>query len=521
MDSGAGNYRDKLNDPRWKKKRAQILERDGNACTECDSTKAPLEVHHKYYVPAVEPWDYPDEALQTLCEGCHDTKRKHGLDASRTIPNSLIAEAAVLGSMIIDPACIPDLAETLTEQDFYHREHRIIYMAVRRLHEQHESLDGLMVRAELETHGRLEEVGGPSYLAHIIDTVPSAANVSYYAGILKEHSLRRQYIFAGQEIAEIAFDTTMEVERIADEAERKLFAISQRSCTADNVTVFPDVVREVYAEAENATGVTPMGVMTGFVELDSMVSGLRGGDMVIIAARPSMGKTALALNIVDTVALINKMPVAVFSMEMNAKAVAERMLFSRACVSSNVVRQGLLTKNDHQKLVEAIGVLQEAPVYIDDTPAHTPFSLRSKARMMKRKYGVGVMILDYLQLMQMGRRTENRQQEITEISRNIKSLARELNIPIIALSQLNRAPESREDHRPKLSDLRESGSLEQDSDVVLLLHREDYYHRGEEDYEQDNVAEVIVAKHRKGPTGVVRLAFQEKWATFTNIIASF
>jgi replicative DNA helicase len=518
MDCLPPSYREKLKDPRWKKRRAEILERDGNACTECDSKKPSLEVHHKYYMPSIEPWDYPDEALQTLCGSCHETKRKHGLDPSRTIPNSLSAEASVLSCMMIDPACIPDVLEAVSEQDFYYREHRIIYMAICHLYgSQSESLDRLMVCTELERRGRLAEVGGRDYVTRIIETLPSAANVSYYVSIVREYSLRRQYILAGQEVAEVAFDTAMDVERIADEAERKLFAIAERRYAADEVTALADAVREVYAEAENSTGATPSGIITGFLELDSMVSGLRGGDMVIIAARPSMGKTALALNITEAVALVSRTPVAVFSMEMDAKSVAERMLLSCAHVDSGLFRQGRLGAQDYQRLVDAAALLQGAQIYIDDFAAHTPFTVRSKARMMQRKHNVGLIVLDYLQLMQMGRRTENRQQEITEISRNVKSLARELGVPIIALSQLNRASESRDGHRPRLSDLRESGSLEQDSDVVLLLHREDYYHRGEEDYEQDNVAEVIVAKHRKGPTGVVRLGFHEKYATFVNL----
>ncbi len=436
---------------------------------------------------------------------------------SRRMPESLAAEAAVLGSMIIDPECIGDVVELLERDSFYRVEHQLIFDVVVALYERNrgEGIDGVLVRDELESRKVLEEVGGVEYLARVMESVPSSANVTYYAKIVKDKQLLRETIEAATGILNDAYEPRGDASEILDEAERKIFALAEAKISG-NVASLKALVTGAYELIEKRDGKHVTGLATGYFELDELTCGLQNGEMIIIAGRPSMGKTSLALNIAEHIGVVEKIPVAVFTLEMGQQQLAERFLCSTSEVETQRVRKGMLSTEDHRRLVEACGVLSEAPIYIDDTSSLTPLALRAKARRIRAQHGIRCIIVDYLQLMHLGGRVESRQQEITTISRYLKGLARELNVPVVVLSQLNRSPEGREGHRPRMSDLRESGSIEQDADVVMLLHREDYYHRGEKDYEQNNTAEVIIAKQRNGPTGTVGLIFREKLARFEN-----
>jgi replicative DNA helicase len=437
----------------------------------------------------------------------------------RSMPQDLGAEAAVLGSMIIDPRCVGEVIETLSRNAFYHSEHQILFDAVISLYEKNrgEGIDGLLVRNELERRNQLDAIGGAEYLQRVIESVPSSASVQYYADIVREKMLLRETIIAATEILTDAYDESGDAAEKLDAAERRIFAVTDKRITSSAVAM-KDLVTKAYELIEKREGTHVTGLPTGYYQLDDMTCGLQKGEMIIIAGRPSMGKTAFALNIAEHVGIIEKIPLAIFSLEMGKQQLAERFLCSYSGVDAQLVRKGMLNTEHYQKLVEACGVISEAPIYIDDTSALTPLEIRAKARRLRSAYGIRCVMVDYLQLMHVGSgKVESRQQEISTISRYLKSLARELEAPVIVLSQLNRSPEGREDHRPRMSDLRESGSIEQDADVVMLLHREDYYHRGEEDYEPDNTAEVIIAKQRNGPTGTVKLTFREKCTRFENL----
>ena len=453
---------------------------------------------------------------QTVAAGT-DVSASRSQFPTRAMPQSLAAEAAVLGSMIVDPECIGRVVEQLKAESFYRIEHQHIFNALIELYEKDkgEGIDGVLVRNELEKRKHLEAVGGVEYLARVMNSVPSSANVMYYAGIVKDKLLLRQMVAAATEILDDAYSEAGEPSAKLDEAERRIFAVTDKKITGAAV-VLKDLVTRAYELIEKRKGSHVTGLATGYIQLDGWTCGLQAGEMIIIAGRPSMGKTSLALNIAEYIGLVEKIGVVVFSLEMGRQQLAERFLCSISEVDSQRVRKGLLSEDDYSKLVNACGQLSEAPIYIDDTSTMTPLELRAKARRLKSQYDIQCIVVDYLQLMSSGRwRVESRQQEITEISRYIKALARELNIPIVVLSQLNRSPEGREGHRPRMSDLRESGSIEQDADVVMLLHREDYYHR-EKDYEPDNKADLIIAKQRNGPTANVELIFREKITRFEN-----
>ncbi len=444
---------------------------------------------------------------------------KADLTMARSMPESLAAEAAVLGSMIVDPRCIGDVIELLNRNAFYHSEHQMLFDAIITLYENNrgEGIDGVLVRDELERRKQMEAIGGPEYLRRVIESVPSSANVQYYAEIVREKMLLRETISAATEILNDAYDESGTAGEKLDEAERKIFAVTDKRITSSAVAL-KDLVTRAYELIEKREGTHVTGLPTGYYELDDKTCGLQNGEMIIIAGRPSMGKTALALNIAEHIGIIEKIPLAIFSLEMGRQQLAERFLCSYSGIDAQLVRKGMLSTDHYQKLVEACGVVSEAPIYIDDTAALTPLEIRAKARRLRSTYGIRCILVDYLQLMHIGtNRVESRQQEISTISRYLKSLARELNAPVVVLSQLNRSPEGREGHRPRMSDLRESGSIEQDADVVMLLHREDYYHRGEDGYEPDNTAEVIIAKQRNGPTGTIKLTFREKCTRFENL----
>jgi len=440
------------------------------------------------------------------------------LTAVRSMPESLAAEAAVLGSMLIDPECIGIVIEIVERNAFYRIEHRHIYDALIGLYEKNKGIgiDAVLLRDELVKRNKLEEAGGVEYIAKILDSVPSSANVTYYARVVKDKMLLRELITAAGEMLDDAYNQTGETRETLDEAERRIFAVTDKNISG-NAVALKDLVVRSFELIENRQGSHVTGIATSYYELDEWTCGLQNGEMIIIAGRPSIGKTSLAVNIAEHIGLMEKTPVAIFSLEMGKQQLAERFLCSISEIDSQKVRRGLLSDEGYKKLADACAELSEAPIFIDDTSTLTPLELRAKARRLKSMHDIRCIIVDYLQLMHLGtQRIESRQQEITTISRYIKALARELNIPVVVLSQLNRSPEGREGHRPRMSDLRESGSIEQDADVVMLLHREDYYHRGQDDYEPNNTAELIIAKQRNGPTGTVKLTFREKITRFEN-----
>lgn len=455
---------------------------------------------------------------------------------ARSMPESLAAEAAVLGSMIIDPERIGEVIEVVGTDDFYRLEHRYIFDALIALYEKHKggAIDAVLLRDELEKRKQLDSVGGVEYLGKIIESVPSSANVMYYAGIVKDKKLLREIIAAAGEILEEAYNQGTETSETLDEAERKIFAITDKNIRGAAVLI-KDLVTRSFELIEKREGGHVTGIATGYHELDGLTCGFQNGEMIIIAGRPSMGKTSLALNMAEYMGVHEKMPIGVFSLEMGQQQLAERFLCSVSEVDGQRVRKGYLDSEEYEKLKTACGQLYEVPIYIDDTSSLTPLELRAKARRLKSQHDVRCIFVDYLQLMHMGTRVESRQQEISTISRYIKALAGELKIPVVVLSQLNRSPEGREDHRPRMSDLRESGSIEQDADMVILLHRDDYYEHSEnlelsdkngstvysskDEPKKKSTAELIIAKQRNGPTGTVPLTFRKKIMKFEN--ASF
>jgi replicative DNA helicase len=441
------------------------------------------------------------------------------------MPESLAAEAAVLGSMIVDPKCISEVVEQLKTEAFYRIEHQMIFDAILAIFEKNpletaegtgsgHALDAVLLRDELEKRKQLEAVGGVEYIGRIMESVPSAASVMYYAGIVKDKQLLREMIEAVSDILDDAYNELGEPNVKLDEAERRIFAVTDKKITGAAVPL-KDLVTQAYELIEKREGSLVTGLPTGYFKLNEKTCGLQNGEMIIIAGRPSMGKTALALNIAEHMGAEEKIPVALFSLEMGKQQLAERFLCSMSRIDSNLVRRGLLNTEQLEKLQETCGKLYEAPIFIDDTSTLTPLALRAKARRLRSQHDIKCIIVDYMQLMHLGAgRIESRQQEISTISRYLKALARELNIPVVVLSQLNRSPEGRTDNKPRMSDLRESGSIEQDADVVMLLHRDDYYHRGDQDYVENNKAELIIAKQRNGPTGNVELVFVEKYTRF-------
>ena len=436
---------------------------------------------------------------------------------TRSMPESIAAEAAVLGSMVLDPQCINEVAQEIGAEAFYRVENQRIFSAIIALYEKGVAFDLVLLRDELAKRNDLADIGGVEYLRKIAQSVPSAANVVYYLGIVKDKFLLRQLIQSASDILTEAFSETGEPAAKLDEAEKKIFAVSQQKITGSAVPL-KSLLTQAFENIEGRAASHITGLPTGFRELDELTCGLQNSEVIIVAGRPSMGKTSLALNIAEHIGADNDMPVAVFSLEMSKQQLAERMLCSRGGVDTQLVRKGMLSTEQLKELITAGSELSEKPIYIDDTAGLTPLELRAKARRLKSQYDIRCVVIDYLQLMTLGTaRVESRQQEISQISRYIKALARELDMPVIALSQLNRSPEGRENHRPRMSDLRESGSLEQDADVVILLHREDYYHQGDNEYTNSNTAEIIIAKQRNGPTGSVDLTFDEKFTRFENL----
>ena len=430
-------------------------------------------------------------------------------------PQNLEAEKSVLGSMLIDEEAIGLALEILDESWFYEEGHRRIYSAILSLYNVRKNVDLITLSDQLRSNGLLDAVGGVPYLTLLIDTVPSAANVEHYANIVKEKGILRQLIKNSTQIISECYESQTGIAEVVDEAERLSFEISDIKHKQSTVHVKELVkntiekIDSLYQRKEHITGLA-----TGFADFDRMTSGLQDADLIIVAGRPSMGKSAFAASIIEHVGIQLKKAVAFFSLEMSKEQLVQRMLCSQARVDAHKVRSGYLSPSDWPKLTSAAGQLSSSAIYIDDTPAISALELRAKARRLKAHQNIQMIVLDYLQLMRGSSRAESRQQEISEISRSIKALARELSIPIIALSQLSRAVESRQDHRPQLSDLRESGAIEQDADVVVLLMREEYYNPTEEN---KGVAEVIIAKQRNGPVGTVKLSFIKEYMRFENL----
>jgi replicative DNA helicase len=433
----------------------------------------------------------------------------------RTLPHSLDAEKSVLGAILIHNDAFNAAAELIDSRDFFRDAHRRIFDKMVQLSERSQPIDFVTLKEELARAGELEEVGGPAYITSLADGVPRSTNVEHYARIVKEKAVLRSLIFSAGRIITHAYEAEQDADLLLDEAEKAIFEIAEDRIREGFVPL-RDLVQDSFATIERLQQHKGLvtGVPTGFVDLDEMTSGLQPSDLVIVAARPSMGKTSLVLNIAQHVGIHAGQTVGFFSLEMSKEQLFMRMLTAEARIDAHRFRSGFLNEKDYGKLSHALGTLAEARVYIDDSAAIGVLEMRAKARRLLAEHGLHLLIVDYIQLMQGRGRFENRQQELASISRSLKGLAKELNVPIVALSQLSRAPESRSDHRPQLSDLRESGALEQDADVVLFIYREDVYDPQEENA---GVAEIIVGKQRNGPTGVVKLAFIREHTRFENL----
>lgn len=445
-------------------------------------------------------------------------KQQQNTETLRTPPHNIEAEQSVLGSLMLEKDAVIKIADLLKIGDFYKDDHNIIYEVMLELYEQREPIDVLSISNKLDERKKLEKVGGSSYIASLVSSVPSASHIVHYAKVVQRKALLRRLIKAASEIMEAGYREGDDIEKILDEAEKKMFSISQKYIKQDFIPI-----RSILESAFNRIdelhrdGNKFRGIPTGFPDLDGILAGLQKSDLVILAARPSVGKTSLALDIARHVAVRENAAVAMFSLEMGADQLVDRMLAAEANVDLWRLRTGRLKSegdgNDFQKIGEAMGILSEAKLFIDDTASANIMSMRTMARRLQAEHDLGLIVIDYLQLME-GRGGDNRVQEISEISRGLKNLARELNIPILALSQLSRSVESRSPQIPKLSDLRESGSIEQDADVVLFLYRED---REKPDTPNKGIVKIIISKHRNGPVGEVSAFFQEGSASFRSL----
>lgn len=439
--------------------------------------------------------------------------------ALRTPPQNLEAEISVLGSLMLDKDAIIKIADLISPDDFYDPKHRMIYEAIFQLYTKNTPIDILTVTNCLDEKKQLEGVGGSSYLASLVNAVPSAGNVVHYATIVRKKGTLRKLITSAGEITNLAFEENNDIESILDEAEQRLFGVSQKHLHQNFVPINAVLTAtfERIDELHRDQG-RLRGLATGFIDLDQKLGGLQKSDLVVLAARPSMGKTSMALDIIRHVGVTLKQPVGIFSLEMSKDQLVDRLLSAQSDVNLWKIRTGHLNDEDFEKIGEAMGVLSEAPIFIDDAAGSNVMEVRTKARRLQSEHKVSLIVVDYLQLMS-GRNTENRVQEVSEISRSLKILARELDVPVLALSQLSRLVESRPDKVPQLSDLRESGSIEQDADVVMFIYREDMY-KGKDSH-RPNIAEIYIKKHRNGPTGQVDLFFDADKTSFRNLDKTF
>jgi len=443
--------------------------------------------------------------------------------SDRTLPHNLEAEKCVLGAILIDNPSFNHAAEVIDAGDFFRDAHRRIFDKMVGLSERNQPIDPVTLKDELLRSGELDDVGGPAYVASLTDGVPRSANVEHYARIVKEKSTLRRLIQSANDVLGRAYEAELDADVLLDEAERAIFQIAEHRLREGFVPVGQLVNKgyELIEKLQAHKGLVT-GVPSGFVDLDEMTSGFQPSDLVIIAARPSMGKTSLVLNMAMHSAVEAGKSVGIFSLEMSKEQLFLRMLTSEARVDAHRFRGGYLGEEDYNRLVAAFARMHDAKVFIDDAPGVGILEMRAKSRRLKMEHGLDMLIIDYLQLMQGRGKFDNRQQELASISRSLKILAKELQVPILALSQLSRAPESRSDHRPQLSDLRESGALEQDADVVLFIYRADMYaQEGERAPESEGVADIIVGKQRNGPTGDVRLAFLKQFTRFENLASGY
>ena len=433
----------------------------------------------------------------------------------RTPPQDMAAEQSVLGAMLISKDAIADVTESIRGADFYRPAHETIYDAVVDLYGRGEPVDMVTVAAELQRRGELQRIGGAPYLHTLSANVPIAANAGYYAEIVREKAILRRLVGAGTKIVQIGYAGEGQVDDIVDEAQAEVYKITDKRSTEDYSPlsdIMDGVLDEIEAISNREAGL--YGVPTGFADLDDLTNGLHAGQMIIVAARPAMGKSTLALDLCRAASIHNNLTSAFFSLEMTRSEITMRLLSAEAKVPLNHIRNGNMNDDDWAKLARKMGEVSSAPMFIDDSPNMTMMEIRSKARRLKQRHDLKVMIIDYLQLMTSGKKVESRQLEVSEFSRQIKLLAKELEIPIIALSQLNRGPEQRGDKRPMMADLRESGSIEQDADMVILLHRDDVY---EKESTRPGEADLIVAKHRNGPTRDITVAFQGHYSRFVDM----
>lgn len=438
------------------------------------------------------------------------------VQAGKVPPHNLDAEKSLIGAVLIDDDTLADISEHVTSKDFYDKRHGIIYAAMMRLYEKNKPVDLLTLTDELKRKGELEEIGGSAYLTELTNYVPTSAHAEAYAELVSQKAVRRRLIKASGEISELGFNEDTTTQELLEKAESELFAVSDQSLKQDLVSI-ESILTESFDRLEelHRNKGSLRGVKTGYRDLDNMTAGLQRSDLIILAARPAMGKTTLVTNLAYNVATLAKQPVLFFSLEMSKEQLVDRMLADASGVDAWNIRTGNLSDDDFSKLSEAMGEMAEAPIYIDDTPGMTVLEMRTKARRAQHEHPLGLIIIDYLQLMQAsGRSDGNRVQEVSEISRGLKLIARELNVPVIALSQLSRSVESRSPQIPQLADLRESGSIEQDADIVMFIYREAYYNP---ETERENITDLIIAKHRNGPTGKVELYFHPERLRFMSL----
>ena len=437
---------------------------------------------------------------------------------SKVLPQNLQAEQYVIGSMLLDKDAIASAIESLSPESFYHDPYRVLYQSIVELYDNKKPIDLLSVTEWLRRQNTLEDIGGVQAVTEMFDAVPSAANIDYYIEVVREKALLRELIHVSDKIINKCYAGNEHVGELVDFAEKQVFSVQEKKLQKSGIRPFKELVKEgieIIDKVHQKKGALT-GVATGFSVFDERTSGLQPSDLIVLAARPSMGKTALALNIGLNASVKDKTPVVIFSLEMSKEQLVQRLLCAHGMVNLQGVRRGILSQSDWKKLVRSANMLSSADIFVDDTPGLTALELRAKARRLKDQYNIGLILIDYLQLLE-GRggtkRSDNRQQEISEISRALKALARELSVPVVVLSQLNRGPEQRQDHKPQLSDLRESGAIEQDADLVVLMLRKAYY----DETADPGEAEIIIAKQRNGPVGSFKLQFQKEYTRFNDL----
>ena len=435
----------------------------------------------------------------------------------RTPPQDVLAEQSVLGGMLLSKDAISEVVEILRERDFYRPAHELIYDAILDLYSRGEPADPVTVSAELTKRGDLVRAGGAPYLHTLISSVPTAANASYYAKIIRERAIMRRLVEAGTKIVQLGYTTEGEVDDAVNQAQAEVHAVTERRAAEDYIQL-SELLPAAFDEIEKiSSGVVGEGVKTGFKDLDALTHGFHAGNMIVLAARPAVGKSTLGLDIARYASIHKGDTSVIFSLEMSRSEITMRMLSAEARVPLNNIRSGALSDEEWARMARRMGEISEAPLFIDDSPNLSLMEIRAKARRLKQRHNLKLIVIDYLQLMTSGKRVENRQQEVSEFSRQLKLLAKELNVPVVAISQLNRSPEQRSDKKPMLSDLRESGSIEQDADVVILLHRDDLY----DQQARSGEADLIVAKHRNGPTRTITVSAQLHFARFTDMAPTY